>query len=141
MNDQSRTQRIEGHVFDSDGNPIGANLILERIEVDGEHCISVSGADWFADRPGGLLNDADDVQFCIPVTAVPEPGLWTIVGTYADNLQPYGDHDDPQPQRWAEVVHADSADEAVEKARANLASGNAAVVIAACLPGDIRVAA
>lgn len=141
MTNDLDSQRIDGHVFDSDGNPIGANLVLKRIEVDGEACLSVSGADWFGARPGGVLNAADDVEFCVPVTALPTPGVWTVVGTYADNVQPYADHDDPQPQRWAEVVAADSANEAIEEVRARLTSDTATPVVAACLAGDVAVVA
>jgi hypothetical protein len=141
MTEQPDTQRIDGHVFDSDGNPIGANLVLKRIEVDGETCLSVSGSDWFGARPGAILNAADDVQFCIPLTALPASGVWTVVGTFADNLQPYRDHADSQHQRWAEVVQADSADEAIEKVRSSLTSDTAIPVVAACLAGDVLVAA
>lgn len=141
MTEDPKPQHIVGHVFDTDGNPIGANLLLKRIEVDTEPCISVSGVDWYADRPGGLINGADDVQFCIPQSALPEPGIWTVVGIYADNLQPYQDHPDPQHQRWAEAVQANSADEAIEKVRATLAVDGATLIVAACLAGNVQVAA
>jgi hypothetical protein len=141
MSEDPKAQQIAGHVFDIDGNPIEANLLLKRIEVDGEPCVSVSGVDWFADRPGSLFNRADDVQFCVPQSALAEPGVWTVLGTYADNLQSYSDHPDPQPQRWAEVVRADSPEEAIAAVRAALDNDDASVIVAACLAGNVGVVA
>ncbi len=135
------TQKIDGHVFDIDGNVIGANLRLERIDVDGEPCLAVRGEDWFGDAPEGQINPADDIQFCIPCSQLPQPGLWTVVGVYADSSEPYPDHPDVQHQRWAEVVEADSATKAVELVRENLQHGDATVVVAACLAGDLQVLA
>lgn len=54
MSKDPKPQIIDGHVFDCDGNPIGANLALKRLDVDGESCLGVSGVDWYADRPGGV---------------------------------------------------------------------------------------
>ena len=39
MSKDPKTQIIDGHVFDSDGNPIGASLVLKRLDVDGESCL------------------------------------------------------------------------------------------------------
>jgi hypothetical protein len=141
MSEDTNSQKIEGHVFDSDGNPIGANLVLRRIEVDTEPCLGVSGVDWFGDRPGGLINRADDVQFCVPRSALAEPGVWTVVGIYADASETYDDRADPQPQRWADVVRADSPAEAIESARAAVQVEGAEVVAAACLAGNVQVVA
>jgi hypothetical protein len=85
MNESSDTHKIGGHVFDGDGNPIEANTVLRRIVVDGEPCISVGGDDWFANCTGGEINRADDVQFCVPLSSLPEPGVWTVLGTRESN--------------------------------------------------------
>ena len=115
MSKDPKTQIINGHVFDSDGNPIGANLVLKRIEVDTVPCLSVSAA-------------------------LAEPGVWTVIGIYEDHREPYPDYPEPQFQRWAEVVKADSPDEAIAAVRKQLGDSSTTVV-AACVAGDVRVVA
>ncbi|HKT82431.1 MAG TPA: hypothetical protein VJQ84_01200 [Solirubrobacterales bacterium] len=140
MSEDPKTQIIDGHVFDSDGNPIGANLVLKRLDVDGELCLSVSGDDWYANRTGGEINRADDVQFCVPQSALAEPGVWTVIGVYEDHHEPYPDHPEPQFQRWAEVARAGSPAEAIAAVRKQLGDPSD-LVVAACVAGDVRVVA
>jgi len=95
--DDPKVQKIDGHVFDGDGNPVDANLLLIRIEVDGEPCIGLSGADWTAEHPGGPINRADDLQLCVPVAVLPEPGVWTVLGVYEDAASPTRRHRSAAP--------------------------------------------
>jgi hypothetical protein len=139
MSEHADTYRIDGHVFDGDGNPIEANTVLRHLSVDGEPCVSLSGDDWFANRSSGPINRADDVQFCVPLTALPEPGVWTVMGI-RENLSSYGaEHPHQQPRPWSEIVLAASAAEAIEKVRSRQAPSGTKNVIAGCVAGKVQV--
>jgi hypothetical protein len=57
-------------VFDSDGNPIEAAVLLALEVVDGVACLIVRGGDFYAREIGTEINAADDVRFCIPISII-----------------------------------------------------------------------